>query len=100
MKKEIFLKYIESILKQFEIDRANMISNNKKRKFSEARNLLYFMCNKRSIRHCDIIQYMTEEGYTPNHCQVYRGIKSVERKIIEDHDYKTIVSRLENAVFI
>ena len=100
MKKEIFDQYLEAILNQFKIDRSKMVSNSRKKDHVEARQMLYYLCHKRNMRLNQIQKFMEEEGYLPNHCQVHRGIKASSKLIEEDMDFRTVMERIENSVFI
>ena len=43
---------------------------------------------------------MGKNGYTIANNSIRHGINSVEKKLIEDRDYKVVVSDIEKAVFI
>lgn len=76
------------------------MSKTKRADVSEARQLLYYLCYIRPMKFSEIQKYMIEEGYDPRHTPIIRGVKSVEAKVESDRDYKSIVERIHNSVFI
>jgi hypothetical protein len=43
---------------------------------------------------------MKEGGYNIAHPSIIHGISAVERRIVEDKDYVSVVKEVERAVFI
>ena len=100
MKKEIFLQYLEAVLKLYGIKRDVLFSGSKKPDAIEARQMLYYLCYKRQIRQCHIRQYMVEQGYDPKPAPILNGIKRVTDRVNSDNDHRTIVDRISNSIFI
>lgn len=100
MKKQIFNQYLEAICNLFSLCKEDIMSNSKRADISEARQLLYYLCHIRPMKFSEIQKYMTEEGYDPKHTPIIRGAKSVAKKVETDIDYKTIVERIQNSIFI
>lgn len=100
MKKEIFVQYLEAVLKLYKIPREEMISNCKNRDAVDARQMLYYLCSQRQITLGNIHKYMTEQGYDPKKPPIINGIKQVQKKVDTDPDYKIVVERIANKIFI
>jgi chromosomal replication initiation ATPase DnaA len=100
MKKQIFNQYLEAICELFSVTKEDIMSKTKRADVSEARQLLYYLCYIRPMKFSEIQKYMIEEGYDPRHTPIIRGVKSVEAKVESDRDYKSIVERIHNSVFI
>jgi chromosomal replication initiation ATPase DnaA len=100
MKKDIFTQYLNAIVKLYKIDKSVIVSNNKEKDVVDAKQMLYYLCNKRQMTVSQIQKFMAEEGYDPKHCSIIRGIKRIELKVADDPDYKTITTRINNSVFI
>lgn len=100
MKKDIFLQYLDAIVKLYKIQKSDIVSNNKAKDIVEARQMLYYLCKNRQMTVTQIQKFMTEEGYDPKHCPIIRGIKKIELKVDTDPDYQTITTRINNKVFI
>ena len=77
MKKDIFLQYLDAIVKLYKIAKADIVSNNKAKDIVEARQMLYYLCKNRQMT-----------------------IKRIELKVDTDPDYQTITTRINNKVFI
>jgi len=100
MKKDIFLQYLDAIVKLYKIEKSDIVSNKKAKDVVEARQMLYYLCRNRQMKIVKIQKFMTEEGYDPKHCPIIRGIKRIEMKVSADPDYQTITTRINNKVFI
>ncbi len=100
MKKDIFLKYCTAVMALYKVEMGVFFSNSKNKDASEARYMVYYLCQQRDIMVTHIQKYMAQEGYDPSHCAVHRGIKKIKERVAEDRDYATIVSRIENSTFI
>lgn len=100
MKKDIFLQYLDAIVKLYKIEKSDIVSNNKTKDVVEARQMLYYLCKNRQMTIVQIQKFMNEEGYDPKHCPIIRGIKRIEMKVSADPDYQTITTRINNKVFI
>jgi chromosomal replication initiation ATPase DnaA len=100
MKKDIFLKYVAAVTGLYNIDTSLFYSKSKTKDSSEARYMVYYLCMKRGITAAHIQAYMTDGGYNPRHTPIHRGLRKITARVAEDKDYATIVSRIENSVFI
>jgi chromosomal replication initiation ATPase DnaA len=100
MKHDVFNQYVERVIDLFGITKEELFSKSKKRKYVDARHLIYYLCSKRPMQVTYIERYMCEAGYQITHTTIIHGIASVERRIAEDRDYVSIVKELERSVFI
>ena len=100
MKHDVFNQYVERVSDLFGVSKENMFSKSKKREFVDARHLVYYLCAKRPMQITYIQKYMIEAGYDIKHSSIIHGITEVEKKIVEDKDYVSIVKEVERAVFI
>jgi chromosomal replication initiation ATPase DnaA len=100
MKQDIFNQYVDRAVDLFGITKEDFFSKTKKRSVVDARQLVYYLCAKRPMQITYIERYMNENGYEITHSSIIHGISAVERRIIEDRDYVSVVKEVERAVFI
>lgn len=98
MKSEIFGQYADSIVKLFRIDKAELFSKNKRRDLVDARQLLYYLCFKRPMALIYIQNFMKENGYEISHSTIIHSVKAVERRLMEDRDYASVVNNIQKRV--
>ena len=100
MKKEVFNMYAKGVAAVFGIDVSELFSKSRKRELVDARQLLYYLCYNRPMRISMIQDLMNENGYETKHSPIISGIKSMDKKLKEDPDYRVLVSRLQEQVTI
>lgn len=100
MKQEVFNQYVERIIELFGVKREDLFSKSKKRELTDARHLLYYLCEQRQMQIIYIQKFMAENGYQINHSSVIHGISSVADKVAKDKDYASVVKNINKAVFI
>jgi len=100
MKKEVFNMYAKGVAEVFGIDVSELFSKSRKRELVDARQLLYYLCYNRPMRISMIQDLMNENGYETKHSPIISGIKSMNKKLKEDPDYRVLVSRLQEQVTI
>ena len=100
MKSDIFNQYAETIADMSGIDKADLFSKNKTRTISEARHLLYYMCNKRMIAVSYIKKYMEDNGYVVGFYPIIYGIKMAKKRVDKDPDYVSLVSKIDRSILI
>lgn len=100
MKKDIFNQYAERISDMFGIKKEELFVKTKNRNVVDARQLLYYMCSTRPMQLIYIQQFLAEEGYDTKHPPLIHGINVVTKRLRDDVDYRTIVSKLKNSVTI
>ena len=100
MKEEVFNQYADRVSKIFGISKKKLFSYTKKRDIVDARQLLTYLCYNRQMKLITIENFMENNGYKTNHHTIAHSIKIINKKIAEDRDYQTIISNIENSVFI
>jgi chromosomal replication initiation ATPase DnaA len=100
MKSDVFNQYVDRVSELYNVNKKDLFSKSKKREFVDARHLIYYLCSKRPIQISYIQKYMDDNGYKVGHSSVCHGIRSIQGKVDEDRDYKTIIKELDKAVFI
>ena len=61
-----------------------------------ARQLLYYLCNKRGMGATEIQNYMEKEGYVvASHSTILYGIDLIKKLLSEDTDFNLITLRLQ-----
>ena len=100
MKEEVFNQYVDRVAKIFGITKKKLFSKDKTRDVVDARQLLTYLCYKRQMRLITIENFMENNGYKSNHNTFAHAIKIMDKKIAEDKDSQTIISNIENSVFI
>jgi chromosomal replication initiation ATPase DnaA len=100
MKHEVFNQYVERVVDLFGITKEDFFSKTKKRAIVDARQLVYYLCSKRPMQVTYIERYMNEAGYEIKHSSIIHGISAVEKRMVEDKDYVSVVREVERAVFI
>jgi chromosomal replication initiation ATPase DnaA len=100
MKENIFNQYVERVIDIFGIDKEMLFSRSRKREIADARQLLYYLCHKRQMKIVTIQALMENNNHAINHHSVSHGLKIVSQKVEEDRDYRTIIKKIEESVFI
>lgn len=98
MKQDVFNEYAERVCELFSISKRSLFDKSKKREFSDARFLLYYLCHRRRIKPCYIERYMKENGYVITHSTILYGVREVTKRVEEDSDYSSIVRDIERTV--
>ena len=96
MKEEIFNNYVTKVAEVFKIEEEEVFDKSKKRTFSDARHLLYYVCSQRHMRLVTIQSYMSDRGYSVAHQTIMHGIKAAKSRVSEDKDYKVIIKKLQD----
>lgn len=98
MKSDLFNQYVTAISDMSGVHPADLFSKNKTRAISDARHILYYVCNKRNMPASYIRKYMSDNGYDIGFHPIAYGIKCVEKKIELDPDYRSIIESVEKSV--
>jgi len=98
MKQEIFNRYVDEVIKIFNISREQFFTKNKKRNISESRQVVYYLCYKRPMAISSIEHYMRSNGYDISHPSIIHGIEAMTHRINADYDYLKIIERIEKCV--
>ena len=95
MKEYIFKQYLDNILNHLGITLEELLEETKERRITEARYMLYYMCQKRGMQNAEIQSYMKTQGFDVTLSTMKRGIEKAKEIIDNDPDYKYIVGKLE-----
>ena len=96
MKEEIFNNYVTKVADVFKIEEGQVFDKSKKRMFSDARHLLYYLCEQRHMRLVTIQSYMNDRGYSVAHQTIMHGIKAAKQRQRQDKDYNVIIKKLKD----
>jgi hypothetical protein len=99
MKKDIFNQYVSKVCELFDIEPDDLIKKTKERNIVDARQLLFFLCEKRQIKIIYIEKWMNDVGFKVGHSTIIHGIRKVKDRIRGDNDYVSIVKDIERSVF-
>jgi chromosomal replication initiation ATPase DnaA len=95
MKNEIFNDYVERIVGLYKIPKEDIFSKIKRTDVVDARQMLFYLCNRRNISHTQIKRYLIDEGLEMTISTILHGIKVMEEKISNDSDYKQIINKIK-----
>jgi len=95
MKQDIFEEYVDKVTKHFGISREQFFTKDKTRDIVDARQMLYYLCRQRPMTAQYIKLYMGTNGYDVAVTTVTHGIKRVEKEMVQDPDYITIINKLK-----
>jgi len=95
MKKELFNRFVEEILVLFRLTREELFRKDKDNNIVDARQMLYYLCHGKRMNYLQIEKFMAENGYIIKYNSITHGIKSMEKKMVKDADYRKIIERLE-----
>jgi chromosomal replication initiation ATPase DnaA len=95
MKNEIFNDYVERIVGLYKIPKEEIFSKIKRTDVVDARQMLFYLCNRRNISHTQIKRYLIDEGLEMTISTILHGIKVMEEKISNDSDYKQIINKIK-----
>jgi chromosomal replication initiation ATPase DnaA len=95
MKNEIFNEYVERIVGLYKIPKEEIFSKIKRTDVVDARQMLFYLCNRRNISHTQIKRYLIDEGLEMTISTILHGIKVMEEKISNDSDYKQIINKIK-----
>lgn len=98
MNKALFNSILEQILLMYEINKEELYEQSRVRDVVHARQLLFYMCKINKISVLRIQKILKEEGFKIDEVNIYRGIKSMEDRIVKDLDYKEIISQINSKI--
>lgn len=98
MKKSVFTQYVNIVCKMFELTPEQLFENTKRRSITEARQLFIFLCIRRQIPMCNIMNWSLEYGRSFTYSSIINATRYMERKISEDRDYVQIIKNIESKV--
>jgi chromosomal replication initiation ATPase DnaA len=95
MKNQIFNDYVEKVVDLYKIPREEMFTKVKRADVVDARQMLFYLCNRRNISHTQIKRHLIDEGFDMTISTILHGIKVMEEKIVNDSDYKQIINKIK-----
>lgn len=95
MRRDLFNKFVDGVVRVLGVDRQEMFSKSKRRDLVDARHLLYYLCFRRMIRVVYIQKYMSENGYDISHSSVIHGIQVASERVKTDDNYKELLNQIE-----
>jgi chromosomal replication initiation ATPase DnaA len=98
MKKSVFTQYVNIVSKMFGLTPEQMFENTKKRSITEARQLFLFLCVRRQIPMCNIMDWSLEYGREFTYSSIINATRYMERKIVDDRDYIRVIREIESKV--
>ena len=94
MKKELFQSILSQILKKYDVGKEEFYEQTKMPDIVNARYLLFYVCRMNGISISRIERLLKDDGFDMTYATIFRGIKAMEKRIIEDADYSVIVSSI------
>ena len=95
MKEYIYKQYLNNILNHLDIKINELLQKTKERRITEARYMLYYLCDQRGMSNSEIQSYMGSQGFDVPLNNIQYGIKKIGETITNDSDYKHIVKKLK-----
>ncbi len=89
MKRGIFNRYVDYICSETGVSRDLLFKKDRSSKYSTARFLLYAVCYQRTMTIVQIVDLMSENGYSIARQGVEYGIQKIEDS--NDYDVKSFI---------
>jgi len=94
MKKDLFQSILNQILKKYGVSKQEFYETTKMPDIVNARYLLFYVCKMNGIAISRIERLLKDDGFDITKPTIFRGIKAMEKRIIEDADYSKIISSI------
>lgn len=94
MKRKVYEQIFDEISSHFGLTKGDILTVTKKREVVDARQAIYYVCNKRGIKISHIQSYLKQDGYDVTHSTIIHGMGVVERTIENDEEYKRIINKI------
>ena len=78
--------YVDYICDECSISRDKFFSNSRKKRYSIARYMFYYVCRQRPMTVLNIIDYMADNGFSVTRQNIEYGINKIEQD--EDKESK------------
>lgn len=98
MKHDIFDAYVERVCKFYDISKDKIFTKHIGREASDARQMIWWLCDKRHIRPMYIKKHTERHGLRVAHSTISHGILAFESRIQKDDDLLKIISNIENSI--
>lgn len=94
MKKELFQSILLQILKKYQVSKEEFYEQTKMPDVVNARYLLFYICAMKGMSPSRIRRLLKDDGFNMTYATIFRGIKQMEKRILEDADYAKIISSI------
>lgn len=94
MKKKLFDSILQQILDRYHITKEELYEQSKMPDVVNARYLLFYVCKMKGIDVSRIRKLLKDDGFDMTYATILRGIKTMEKRIIDDADYSKIISSI------
>lgn len=98
MNKVLFNTILEQILLIYKISKNDLYEQSRVRDAVYARYLLFFICKMKGISVRRIHRLLKDDGFETTEVTVFRGIKGMEKLILEDTNYKEIITQINTKI--
>jgi len=93
--KEAFNMYLNAVSKKMGVSKKSILSKTKNRDATAARHMLWKLCKERPMTLAKITELMTEKGFKTSHTTILYGIRSMEKKFVDDINYESMFESLQ-----
>lgn len=94
MKRDLYNRILQQILERYKITKEELYENTKMHDVVNARYLLFYVCKKSGIAISRLQILLKEDGYNVTTPTIIRGISAMEKRILEDTDYISIIKSI------
>lgn len=94
MKKALFDLILQQILDKYQIKKDELYEKTKMPDVVNARYLLFYICCNKGISMSRIRKLLKDDGFVITYASILRGIKAMEKRIIEDKDYLKFINSI------
>ena len=98
MKQDVFDAYVEKVSEFYSIDKEKIFTKFVGKEASDARQMIWWMCDKRHIRPMYIAKHTLRHGLKVAASTISHGILAFESRIQQDDDLIKIIERIENSI--
>lgn len=94
MKKKLFDGILRQVLDRYQISKEELYEQSKMPDVVNARYLLFYVCKMKGIDVSRLRKLLKDDGFDMTYATILRGIKVMEKRIMEDSDYSVIISSI------
>jgi len=94
MKEHIFTLFLTNILAHTGYSKEELFTKTKNMDIVAAKQMLIYLCVNRGIKKASIKRYMLKYGYNLHDVSISYAMRSTQKYIKEDPDYKAIIDKL------
>lgn len=94
MKKDLYNRILQQILDRYKITKSDLYETTKMHDVVNARYLLFYVCKKNGISISRLQILLKDDGYNVTSPTILRGISAMEKRILEDTDYISIIKSI------